>query len=394
MEFKEYFQLMFLLIDSLTLFHLTWIFISDLLVRIPFYDTLLISTLFHVALLISATIGAILLHKKLRSKLFLLFWILLGTCTYFISATFVAEVVPNLAVISLVLGAVIGVGIPSCFAFFADYTNIEKRGHFGALAFCIIQLLTVLIYSFINELSVADKLLFFGIWRFIGVTGVFSYKQKSQENVKQSFSSLISEKSFILYFTPWFLFCLINFVEAPVLERFFGLELFNIYSATEIVISSVSVFLGGTLCDSKGRRATSIVGFILLGVGYAILSLFQTQFSTILFMLFDGTAWGILYVTFIFVVWGDFSEEGMREKYYLLGNMPFLLSSWIQTLAKPFVEVIPIYTSFSLASFFLFLAVVPLMFAPETLPEKALRERELRSYIEKAKRVREKFTKG
>jgi hypothetical protein len=57
-------------------------------------------------------------------------------------------------------------------------------------------------------------------------------------------------------------------------------------------------------------------------------------------------------------------------------------------------ETVLANTIFSFASFFLFLAVIPLMFAPETLPENALKERELRSYIEKAKKVRERFTKG
>jgi len=32
------------------------------------------------------------------------------------------------------------------------------------------------------------------------------------------------------------------------------------------------------------------------------------------------------------------------------------------------------------------------MYAPETLPENVFRERKLRGYIEKAKRIREKFT--
>jgi len=31
------------------------------------------------------------------------------------------------------------------------------------------------------------------------------------------------------------------------------------------------------------------------------------------------------------------------------------------------------------------------MFAPETLPEKKIRERELKKYIEKAKKVKEKY---
>jgi F0F1-type ATP synthase membrane subunit b/b' len=51
----------------------------------------------------------------------------------------------------------------------------------------------------------------------------------------------------------------------------------------------------------------------------------------------------------------------------------------------------PLGTTFSLAAFFLFLAVVPLMYAPETLPEKKVRERELRDYLEKAKKTKEKY---
>jgi hypothetical protein len=48
-------------------------------------------------------------------------------------------------------------------------------------------------------------------------------------------------------------------------------------------------------------------------------------------------------------------------------------------------------TAFSLASFFLFVAVLPLMYAPETLPEKKIKDRELRDYLEKAKRTKDKY---
>ena len=47
---------------------------------------------------------------------------------------------------------------------------------------------------------------------------------------------------------------------------------------------------------------------------------------------------------------------------------------------------------FSFASFFLFLAVLPLMYAPETLPEKNIRDRELKIYVEKAQQIREKYS--
>ena len=87
---------------------------------------------------------------------------------------------------------------------------------------------------------------------------------------------------------------------------------------------------------------------------------------------------GILYVTFIFVVWGDLSEGRIREKYYLWGSMPFLVSSFISILVQPFAGSISISTAFPLASFFLFIAVLPLIYAPETLPEKAMKERDLK----------------
>jgi len=60
-------------------------------------------------------------------------------------------------------------------------------------------------------------------------------------------------------------------------------------------------------------------------------------------------------------------------------------------LIKPFVGEIETVTAFSLASFFLFLAVLPLMYAPETLSEKKIREMELRSYTERAKKIKEKY---
>ena len=66
--------------------------------------------------------------------------------------------------------------------------------------------------------------------------------------------------------------------------------------------------------------------------------------------------------------------------------MPFLLSNLIEVLVRPFVELIPIAASFSLASLFLFLAVLPLVIAPETLPEKVIKERELKTYLEKAQK--------
>ena len=237
------------------------------------------------------------------------------------------------------------------------------------------------------------------IWRLFGIGGVLLYQplQTPPEERSTSSFSIIKERTFALYFVSWLLFALINSIEAPVVQGFLGSS-YNNYLIAATLISCFTALIGGVLCDLKGRKLVGILGFIILGVGYAFLSFLSGDLSTkgigqILYTICDGTAWGLLYVTFIFVVWGDLSEGRIREKYYLWGSIPFLASSFISILVQPFASIIGIGTAFPLASFFLFIAVLPLIYASETLPEKAMRERDLKGYAEKALKQASKESK-
>jgi hypothetical protein len=131
----------------------------------------------------------------------------------------------------------------------------------------------------------------------------------------------------------------------------------------------------------------------MLGIEYAVLSTFSGNSITLyLFLILDGTTWGLLFSAFFTAIWGDLAENQEKEKYYVLGGLPYLLSNFLYVLVKPFVGGIPITTAFSFASFFLFLAVIPLMYAPETLPEKSMKDRELKNYLEKAQKFAHKET--
>jgi len=356
---------------------------------------LLVSLAFYGAFILSAVVGATILNKRLQSRVFLFSWIAFGVGMCGLSSFLIGRSVSfETSVIAFALGVSVGLDIPSCLAHFADFSLIENRGRLGSIAFFSIQTLTVLIYVPISGSGISVSLLILALWRALGLISALLYKPKKEMTERKSVESLLSiskNRSFALYFIPWFLFAIVEFVETPLLERFFGTELFSSYSLLGIIVVGITALVGGLLCDFRGRKITSIVGFVVLGAGYAVLSLFSgAWFSFVLYMILDGVAWGLLYVAFIFVVWGDISERGDREKYYLLGGMPFLLSGLIGILTRPFVEVIPIYTSFSLASLFLFLAILPLLYAPETLPEKKLEERKLKGYIEKAKKIKEK----
>ena len=89
-------------------------------------------------------------------------------------------------------------------------------------------------------------------------------------------------------------------------------------------------------------------------------------------------------------LWGDLAEEGRKEKYYLIGGLPYLLAGFLTVMIEPYVTIKLAPMSFSLPSFFLFVAVLPLIYALETLPEKALKDRDLKSYLEKAQKLAQK----
>ena len=143
--------------------------------------------------------------------------------------------------------------------------------------------------------------------------------------------------------------------------------------------------VSGYLSDRIGRKRLIIIAYAMVGVGYALLSVAsQNQVIFYSYVLLDGIAWGIFFLMFLLVIWGDLAQTRFKNRYYLIGIMPFILSSYITPLVTPITGDIPLFSAFSFASFFLFLAVIPLMIAPETLPEKVMRDQDLRNYAEKA----------
>ena len=110
--------------------------------------------------------------------------------------------------------------------------------------------------------------------------------------------------------------------------------------------------------------------------------------SWYLYTVFDGVAWGILYVIFVITIWGELGHESQSDKYYAIGVMPFFISKFLQLIIGNYLQTdISPYALFSFIAFFLFIAVLPLFYAPETLPEKTMKDRDLKSYLEKAKKI-------
>ncbi|HVP16815.1 MAG TPA: MFS transporter [candidate division Zixibacteria bacterium] len=360
-------------------------------------SSLVLFGFFYAGIAISALAGAMLVRGYRRP--YLLAWMLAGTVA---SLTLVfAEMAsyPIAVGISFFLGISIGFGLPSCLAYFADATNIENRGLLGGISYGVSGLGILALFYMLSTADLVVATLILAIWRCIGFAVSFFTIQNNeleQEQKVPRYSSILNLKIVRLYLAAWIMFCLVNWTEAPLIQRVFGSS-YDMIVSFEFALSGIFAFVAGPIADHFGRKRVVIAGFVMLGIEYAALSLFSgIVTSGWLFAILDGTSWGMFAVVFFMVLWGDIGENKRKEKYYVIGGLPYLLAGYLSVLIMPYVDTIvlarALTTAFSLASFFLFLAVVPLMYAPEPLPEKRLRELELRSYLEKAKEAKAKYT--
>jgi MFS family permease len=358
----------------------------------------LVNGAFFAAIILSSLLGAILSGRVSRIQVLRL-WLSLGCLASLMPLVFSSFSTVNLSIISLFFGLSFGIGMPSCLAFFADSTNYENRGSISGVAFLATNL-GAFVFIFLNGNMVATLVVSFAL-RIAGLCVLLFLKPISSglDEAKKSHSLrwLLQDRAFLLYVLPWLTFCLVDRFELAYFKIFFTQDFFDFMGLIEPLVGTIFVLLGGILADRMGRKRVLIYGFVALGIGYASIGLGPyMSFPRYFYTFVDGIAWGVFMVIYMLILWGDLSSSnGAVELYYTLGSIPFFLSDLVVLFFSSYMQGIPdegAYAIFSLASFFLFLAVIPLMFAPETLPEKKIKDRELKQYIEKAKKTKEKYT--
>ena len=386
-----------LVLNSFVWYMLTYTVFNAIVNELNLLETekLGLFTTYFVGIAVTAILGSKFFSRARTKSLDL--WLFIGAIATFLLTAISSDSMLADALLAFFLGASIGIGLPSCLSYFADSTSVENRGFVGGIIWSAVGF-TVLVFAFlITMLGQWETIVALTIWRLFGGIGflVLNRKHKHAAQKSPSYLELIRKREILLYLFPWVMFSLINFAEAPMLERVFnatfGTEFFAFVQLVESAFVGIVAIVGGVIADIAGRKRVVIAGFVMLGIEYAALSVFSNSpVALYLFLTFDGITWGLFASVFLTVIWGDLGENYEKEKYYALGGFPYLVASFLSVLIKPYASVISTTTAFSFASFFLFLAVLPLMYAPETLPEKRIRERELKQYIEKAKRIREK----
>ncbi|MDW8040963.1 MAG: hypothetical protein RMJ03_06040 [Nitrososphaerota archaeon] len=351
----------------------------------------------HVGVLVGGFLGIAFLKDGLRG---LLLWTFLGT-----SVSFLPLLTPDIVYLRFqeyffVLGLSLGLGMPLCLGFFAKRTATENRGYIGGIVLAVSIFCATPMVSLVRLYGSQTLLLFLGVWRALGFVPLLiwskvPWEKPTVENTEEP--TLLSRKLY-LYWVPWAIFNIIDGLEWLLLRNFVR-AMFSAYLTSlqwvGFLFLGTFAFLGGYLSDLVGRKPVIILGFSMIGVAYAVISMVPNSLAAwFLFYICSGVSWGLFTTIFIVVIWGDLASTSAKEKYYLVGITPFFMAAVIQKFFAAHLMFLSETSAFSLAAVFLFVAVLPILFAPETLPEKVLKERELRNYIERAKRVKEKFTRG
>jgi len=385
----------FLVLNSFVWYLLTYVVFNAILNGLSLLETekLGLFITYNVGVAVAAILGSKFFPRARTKSLDL--WLFMGTIATFLLTMVSSDGILADALLAFFFGASIGIGLPSCLSYFADSTSVENRGFVGGIIWSTVGF-TVLIFAFlISMLGQWEAIIALTIWRLFGGIGFLILNRKQAKPATQkspSYLEVIRKKQILLYLFPWVMFSLINFAEVPLLEKVFGAEFFAFVQLVEWVFVGIVAIVSGIVADIAGRKRVVIAGFVMLGIEYAAMGAFSSsQVALYLFLTLDGITWGLLCPVFFTVIWGDLGENYEKEKYYVLGGVPFLLSNFLTILIRPYAGAISTTAAFSFASFFLFLAVLPLMYAPETLPEKSIKERELKSYIEKAKKAKEKY---
>jgi MFS family permease len=353
------------------------------------YSPVLVWGLHFGSLILSLILGA-LITEKIQSKRFLVFWTLMGVFSPFLLLAINVAQGPIVLLSAALFGISFGLGMPNCMEFFTKTTEPRNRGKYSGIIM-LFSGVGIALFGSLDITNITLTVIILVIWRLLGlIPAPFLESPVSGKN-KIKFSDVLRHRAFILYLIPWLMFSLVGYLGVPIQTSILGPSIIAMLMLIEAALMGIFAVISGFLLDTLGRKRIAMIGFILMGVGYAVLGIYPYEMASwVFYTALDGIAWGVFYVIFVITIWGDLSPNEKSGKYYAIGVLPFFISKFLQIAVGDYISTVKPEALFSFVAFFLFIAVLPLVYAPETLPEKVMKDRDLKSYIENAQKKAQK----
>ncbi len=345
--------------------------------------------LFYISIAVSAIIGSI-ISERLNRRRFLEFWIVFGVIATTSFGVFQGLIF--FLLLGVLAGASFGLGFPSSLAFLADSTTVEERARVSGVAILVTFISIILAVGVLSmlHLELVEYLLISIILRAISCFALLLDPCERAVCKRKNWMAVLNTYGFLLYFVSWLMFTLAGGISGFI-KPLQSLE----YESVRILGSVVqyvgvvpSALISGFASDRFGRKKTLIFGLITLGISYALFSVATSSTTYLLTKIISGVAWGIILVVYCLTVIGDFAVSCSKEKFYAIGMVvPFILYSIFKIFSDAISPSIPNSLISSILSMILFISVIPLLYAPETLPWKKIRQRRFSEHIKKLKKL-------
>lgn len=343
--------------------------------------------LFYGFAIFSAVIGGF-IGKTIDRRKLLITWILLGTFSTLLPVFFHGLIF--LIISSSLLGISLGLGLPISMAFLGDCTVVEERARISGLI-----ILATFLIAFIGKLVVrtlslelSAALVLFALIRLMSFSALAIEKCDARQIKIEAQVPKVAYRDFLYYLFPWVMFCIaaglaINLIPAT-LEYASAVSLGNNLRFISIAIFGV---ISGIVADRIGRKPPIIIGLIMLGFSFALLGFSMSYSSVVIYLVTSGIAWGLFFVIFLAVP-GDLSISGSREKCYAVGyTLPLGILFALSTIPGWAIFSNSSSSISQLFSLILFLSIVPILLAKETLPREKVHDRQMKEHLENIERL-------
>jgi MFS family permease len=338
----------------------------------------------------SAIIAAMVSGRINRRKL-LFSSIILGILTTSLLTILQGEQIA--LILGSLLGTSFGLSFPSGIALFIDRTKIEQRGRFsGYLVFTTFMLILLGVFAVdileLNLIGVAILIILIRSTSFLTLAADPCIRENTAE---KSFLDILKYKEFILYLIPWVIFNLVsgigNFIFPALPQTSDYASAFKIGNLLQFLGVAVFSLISGFVSDYLGRRPPIIIGIVLFGASFAILGFAPSPLSVIINAAFFGIAWGFCMVAFLAIP-GDLAQGKAHEKFYAWNTvLPFIIYMATSTLPTVLGVGAPVNILSPILSMLLFLSVVPILYASETLPSSITQSRKMKEHLRQVEKT-------
>lgn len=285
-------------------------------------------------------------------------------------------------------------GLPSSMAIVADYTAVEERGRVSGiivLATFIIAFASIAIISIFNLATFGITLLFAVIRSSSLLALIIDKCERLLPSVKEKIHlSVTANREFLFYIFPWVMFSIASSLAWNAIpQQIYAAELVP-ETTLRYVFIAIFGLAAGVMADKFGRKRIIIIGLIVLGVAFAMLGFSLGNTGVIwlhrlwyVYLALSGVTWGSFFVVFLTVP-GDLSDVNSREKFYALVAGLFSVGA---IPVPDFSGVLPVNSLSQVLSIILFLSIVPVLRAKETLEKSKIQERKIKEHIEKIGKI-------